>query len=133
MKCAKECLTRKPAAKHGQHRTDEKNTLIMKVVCCCFASTYCLIVFFSEMNALTFQPLVHLQDSDTLWQISPPAKAALSAILQEPAAALSFTWSLLRTAPLTSRQGGPLCTAEVVVPLAGESRQQLLEVRGDHC
>jgi hypothetical protein len=74
--------------------------------------------------------LPHAQDSDVMWSITPPAKAALSAVLQEPAAALTLSWSLLRTAPLASSRGGPLCSTDLTLPLAGESRRQLLEVGG---
>lgn len=63
-----------------------------------------------------------------VWSISPPTKVALSAVLQEPAAALTLSWSLLRTAPLASSRGGPLCSTDLTLPLAGESRRQLLEV-----
>lgn len=73
--------------------------------------------------------LLALQDSDSLWRLSPPARAALSVVLNEPAAALRMSWSIMRTGPLASGKGGPECTADVTVTLAGESRQQLLEVR----
>lgn len=68
------------------------------------------------------------QDSDHLWRLSPPARAALQVVLSEPAAALRLSWAVTRTAPLASGKGGPECAADVTVTLAGESRQQLLEV-----
>lgn len=71
-----------------------------------------------------------LQDSDHLWRLSPPARAALEIVLSEPAAALHMTWTITRTAPLASGKGGPECAADVALTLAGESRQQLLEVSG---
>lgn len=69
-----------------------------------------------------------LQDSDHLWRLSPPARSALKVVLSEPRAALHMTWAITRTAPLASGKGGPECAADVTVTLAGESRQQLLEV-----
>lgn len=53
----------------------------------------------------------------------------LQVVLSEPAAALRLSWAVTRTAPLASGKGGPDCAADVTVTLAGESRQQLLEVR----
>lgn len=70
-----------------------------------------------------------VQDSDHLWRLSPPARSALQVVLSEPSAALRMTWAVTRTAPLASGKGGPECAADVTVTLAGESRQQLLEVR----
>jgi hypothetical protein len=68
------------------------------------------------------------QDSDHLWRLSPPARSALRVVLSEPAAALRISWSVTRTAPLASAKGGPECAADVTLTLAGESREQLLEV-----
>lgn len=73
-----------------------------------------------------------LQDSDHLWRLSPPARTALEVVLAEPGASLRMSWSVMRTAPLASGKGGPECTADVTVTLAGESRQQLREVREGH-
>jgi hypothetical protein len=73
--------------------------------------------------------LCRAQDSDHLWRLSPPARSALQVVLSEPSAALHMTWAVTRTAPLASGKGGPECAADVTVTLAGESRQQLLEVR----
>lgn len=70
-----------------------------------------------------------LQDSDQLWQLSPPARSALAVVLQEPSAALQLSWSIIRTAPLASGKGGPGCEGQINVMLAGETRMQLLEVR----
>eukprot|EP00775_Hariotina_reticulata_P007362 gene7362-7573_t len=72
------------------------------------------------------------QDSDVLWKLSPPARSALEVVLSEPSAHLRIGWKISRTAPLASGKGGPTCQGEVLVPLAGESRMQLLEVlRGE--
>ena len=82
------------------------------------------------LHMMPERPLIgSLQDSDQLWRLSPPARSALQVVLAEPAAALSMSWSITRTAPLASGKGGPECAADVTITLAGESRQRLMEVR----
>ncbi len=68
------------------------------------------------------------QDSDTSWRLSPPARAALQELLQQPGAALALSWSLLRNAPLATSRGGPQCSASLSVPLSGRTRAELGEV-----
>jgi hypothetical protein len=70
------------------------------------------------------------QDSDTTWHLTPPARAALQEVLQQPGAALLLSWGLLRSAPLATARGGPQCSAAVSVPLSGRTRAELSEVLG---
>jgi hypothetical protein len=65
----------------------------------------------SRQNAARGQSLAAApadQDSDVLWRISPPARRALEAVLEEPSAALTLSWQITRTAPL--QVGGPAQT-----------------------
>lgn len=70
------------------------------------------------------------QDSDHLWQLSPPVRQALvTALSNSLAARLLLTWSLMRSAPLASyRGGGPSCQAVVDVELSADTKTQLLQV-----
>jgi len=68
------------------------------------------------------------QDADRLWEVSPPAEAALRRLLESPGAELRIGWRVSRTAPPPSPHGGPVCDGSVAVPLAGLSRAHLLQV-----
>lgn len=92
------------------------------------------LVLYPRLLVLSLLPLplidrLDIQDSDQLWQLSPPARSALEVVLAEPSAALKLGWAITRTAPLASTKGGPVCEGEITVQLAGETRMQLLEVR----
>ena len=69
-----------------------------------------------------------VQDSDSVWSLSPPARSALLSVLHESSAALSVSWTVVRSAPPPSTHGNPICTGTAQVPLAGLSRMQLLDM-----
>ena len=69
-----------------------------------------------------------VQDSDSVWSLSPPARDALLSVLHESSAALSVSWTVVRSAPPPSTHGNPICTGTAQVPLAGLSRMQLLDM-----
>lgn len=68
------------------------------------------------------------KDSDSVWSLSPPARDALLSVLHESSAALSVSWTVVRSAPPPSTHGNPICTGTAQVPLAGLSRMQLLDM-----
>ncbi len=73
-------------------------------------------------------------DADSLWTVSPPARHALTFVLDAPDAdvAISFGWDVLRDLPPASEHGGPSCSGTAAVALATESIQNLLAVvQGD--
>lgn len=49
-------------------------------------------------------------------------------VLQHPAAALTFSWTVTRSAPLETARSGPTCRSSAVVMLADATRQDLLAV-----
>ena len=63
-----------------------------------------------------------------MWSLSPPARGALLSVLHESSAALSVSWTVVRSAPPPSTHGNPICTGTAQVPLAGLSRMQLLDM-----
>ncbi|KAK9824077.1 hypothetical protein WJX72_007565 [[Myrmecia] bisecta] len=68
------------------------------------------------------------QDADELWQATPVARSALYDLLDEPDAAMSFGWTIVRSGPAPSVHGNPVCQGSDLVKLAGETRAQLREM-----
>jgi hypothetical protein len=73
-------------------------------------------------------------DADGFWALTPPARAALAALLQDGDAAVRvvFGWTVRRDLPPPSERGGPLCEGAAAVALAPRARAGLLAVlRGE--
>jgi len=69
-------------------------------------------------------------DADTLWTASPPARQALTFVLENRDAdvAITFGWNVQRDLPPASEHGGPSCDGTAAVALAKESKIALLQV-----
>jgi hypothetical protein len=69
-------------------------------------------------------------DADSLWTASPPARHALTSVLesQDADVAVTFGWSVKRDLPPPSEHGGPSCDGTAAVALAKESKRALLQV-----
>ena len=73
-------------------------------------------------------------DADAVWVASPPARRAMTKVLDSPDAdvAITFGWDVLRDLPPPSEHGGPNCAGTASVGLSTQSRQDLLGMlRGD--
>lgn len=75
-------------------------------------------------NTPTHPSCAARQDSDALWRITPPARAALEAVLAEPRAALTIGWSVTRTAPLQARAAPGAPCVSVCAPAGGCPAEQ---------
>lgn len=62
------------------------------------------------------------------WMATPPARRALASVLAGEGAAILFSWTVVRNAPATSAHGGPLCQGGALVPLALQSRLEIIDV-----
>ncbi len=69
-----------------------------------------------------------MKDSDRFWRVTPPARRSLERMLGESEAELALGWAIVRSAPLESKHGGPLCQGTRQVTLSGGTREALLEV-----
>lgn len=69
-------------------------------------------------------------DADSLWTASPPARHALTFVLESHDAdvAITFGWNVQRDLPPASEHGGPSCDGTAAVALAEESKIALLQV-----
>lgn len=85
-------------------------------------------VFFLHNCIITPFFFFHMQDSDRLWRLTPPAQKALAALLDDSSAAMSFSWSVIRNAPPMSPHGSPLCQATQTFQLAPLSREHLVDI-----
>ncbi|CAL8464921.1 g4456 [Coccomyxa elongata] len=74
------------------------------------------------------QLLCTAEDSDRFWRVTPPARRSLERMLGESEAELALGWAIVRSAPLESKHGGPLCQGTRQVALSGGTREALLEV-----
>ena len=68
------------------------------------------------------------QDSDRFWRVTPPARQSIARMLNSSAATLALSWEILRSAPLATKNGGPLCQGVQEVPLSAASSQDILDV-----
>ena len=69
-----------------------------------------------------------MQDSDSLWQAAPPARQALRRMLSRQNATLTLAWTVVRDAPLANAHAGPTCAGSQAVPLADNTRRQMVEM-----
>ena len=60
--------------------------------------------------------------------MTPPARQSIGRMLNSSAATLALSWEILRSAPLATKNGGPLCQGVQEVPLSAASSQDILHV-----
>ncbi|MEW5302433.1 MAG: hypothetical protein WDW36_005220 [Sanguina aurantia] len=69
------------------------------------------------------------QDSDTVWRMTPPARAALmSALASATPPLLRMMYSVQRSGPAVSGRGGPSCSLTLEIPLSAATTDELLQV-----
>jgi hypothetical protein len=74
-----------------------------------------------------FKLLCSSPDSVKLWSLSPPSLEFTQEMLTNEHLDLkmSFGWQVIRSTPLNTDHGGPVCSGSITFPLAWESRQSL--------
>lgn len=66
-----------------------------------------------------------MQDSDEMWQASPPAQVSMERMLKSENVTLAFGWELRRNAPVPGQHSGPDCAGIQEIVLATDTSRGL--------